>query len=84
MGITIWPVTDGFAAEIGDVDLSSELSEQDLAAIKQAFWDYAVLVFPGQELSEEQHLSFANQFGPLGTGRFSQDEREAAVATRTG
>lgn len=65
MGITIWPVTDSFAAEIGDVDLSSELSEQDLAAIKQAFWDYAVLVFPGQELSEEQHLSFANQFGPL-------------------
>ncbi len=65
MGITIWPVTEGFAAEIGDVDLASELSEQDLAAIKQAFWDFAVLVFPGQKLSEEQHLSFANQFGPL-------------------
>jgi alpha-ketoglutarate-dependent 2,4-dichlorophenoxyacetate dioxygenase len=65
MGITVWPMGDGFAAEIGDVDLSSELAEQDVAAIKQAFWDYAVLIFPEQELSEDQHLAFAGQFGPL-------------------
>jgi hypothetical protein len=36
-------------AEVGDVDLSQPLSPADLAAIKQAFWDYAVLIFPGQE-----------------------------------
>src|SRR5216684_2855132 len=65
MGITVRPATPGFAAEIGDVDLSRELSAEDEAAIKQAFWDYGVLIFPAQELSEEQHLAFASRFGPL-------------------
>jgi len=65
MAITVWPVTPGFAAEIGDVDLSCELSADDASAIKQAFWDYGVLVFPEQDLSEDQHLAFAQNFGPL-------------------
>ena len=65
MGITVWPATPGFAAEIGDVDLSRELSAGDLAGIKQAFWDYGVLIFPEQELTEDEHLAFASQFGPL-------------------
>jgi alpha-ketoglutarate-dependent 2,4-dichlorophenoxyacetate dioxygenase len=41
------------------------LSANDLSAIKQAFWDYGVLIFPEQELSEDQHLAFASHFGPL-------------------
>ena len=65
MAITVWPVTSGFAAEIGDVDLSSELGAEDLFAIKRAFRDYGVLIFPEQEMSEEQHLAFASRFGPL-------------------
>jgi alpha-ketoglutarate-dependent 2,4-dichlorophenoxyacetate dioxygenase len=67
MAITVCPVTTNFAAEIGDVDLSRPLDSADVASIKQAFWDYAVLIFPGQELSEEQHLDFARHFGPLET-----------------
>ncbi|HZZ08079.1 MAG TPA: TauD/TfdA family dioxygenase [Candidatus Binataceae bacterium] len=67
MAITVCPVTANFAAEIGDVDLSRPLASADVASIKQAFWDYAVLIFPGQELSEEQHLDFARHFGPLET-----------------
>jgi alpha-ketoglutarate-dependent 2,4-dichlorophenoxyacetate dioxygenase len=67
MAITICPVTSTFAAEIGDVDLSRPLEPADLAAIKQAFWDYAVLIFPGQELSQQQHVDFAKCFGPLET-----------------
>ena len=67
MAITVCPVTANFAAEIGDVNLSRPLDSADVASIKQAFWDYAVLIFPGQELSEEQHLDFARHFGPLET-----------------
>ncbi len=65
MSITVWPVTSSFAAEIGDVDLARPLEDADLAAIKRAFWHYAVLIFPEQELTEAQHLDFASQFGPL-------------------
>jgi len=67
MAISIHPMTANFAAEIGDVDLAEPLSSAELAAIKQAFWDFAVLVFPAQTLSEEQHLEFARNFGPLET-----------------
>lgn len=67
MAISIYPITPSFVAEIGDVDLSQPLPVADVAAIKQAFWDYAVLVFPGQQLTEDQHLTFARHFGPLET-----------------
>ena len=68
MSITISPVTPDFAAEIGDVDLAN-LSESQLAQVKEAFWKYAVLVFPDQKLSANQHLAFARHFGPVETDR---------------
>jgi alpha-ketoglutarate-dependent 2,4-dichlorophenoxyacetate dioxygenase len=67
MAITVCPVTQSFAAEIGDVDLSVPLAPDDLAAIKNAFAAYAVLIFPEQHLSQDQHLDFARNFGPLET-----------------
>ena len=67
MAITVYPVTQGFAAEIGDVELSGQIGPTDLEAIKEAFTQYAVLIFPNQHLSQDQHLDFAKQFGPLET-----------------
>jgi alpha-ketoglutarate-dependent 2,4-dichlorophenoxyacetate dioxygenase len=65
--ITVAAITPSFAAEIGDVDLSRPLDPADLAAIKDAFATYAVLIFPDQQLSQDQHLDFARHFGPLET-----------------
>jgi len=65
MPITVFPITESFAAEIGDIDLAGALSPEDVEAVKQAFWTYAVLVFPDQKLEAEQHLEFAKLFGPL-------------------
>jgi alpha-ketoglutarate-dependent 2,4-dichlorophenoxyacetate dioxygenase len=67
MTITVAPVTPSFAAEIGDVDLSRPLEAADVAAIKDAFAKYAVLIFPDQRLSQDEHLDFAKHFGPLET-----------------
>jgi alpha-ketoglutarate-dependent 2,4-dichlorophenoxyacetate dioxygenase len=67
MATTVYPVTPSFAAEIGDVDLSDPIEGDDLLAIKDAFTKYAVLIFPDQHLSQDQHLDFARQFGPLET-----------------
>jgi alpha-ketoglutarate-dependent 2,4-dichlorophenoxyacetate dioxygenase len=67
MPITVVPVTESFAAEVGDVDLSRKLAAAELGAIKEAFAKYAVLIFPGQHLSQDQHLDFAREFGPLET-----------------
>lgn len=67
--LQVLPVTPHFAAEIGDVDLSQmqKLPDALIEAIKQAFWQYSVLIFPGQQLTIEQHLAFAERIGPLET-----------------
>ncbi len=65
MAINVCPVTSEFVAEVGDVDLSQPLDPSDLADIKKAFWKYAVLIFPDQQLTQDQHLEFAKNFGPL-------------------
>lgn len=65
MGITVYPFSPDFAAEVGDVDLSKPLSDDDRAAIKTAFWKYSVLVFPQQTLTTDQQLAFAAHFGPI-------------------
>jgi alpha-ketoglutarate-dependent 2,4-dichlorophenoxyacetate dioxygenase len=67
MAITVCPVTPSFAAEIGDVDLSQPIAPADFQAIRQAFTTYSVLIFPDQHLSQDQHLDFAQLFGPLET-----------------
>jgi alpha-ketoglutarate-dependent 2,4-dichlorophenoxyacetate dioxygenase len=65
MAITLYSVKADFMAEIGDVDLSVPLSDEDRTAIKAAFFKYSVLVFPAQELTSAQHIAFAEVFGPM-------------------
>jgi len=65
MSVTILPITRSFSAEVGDLDLREPLTPGDLGAVRQAFAAYAVLVFPDQALTAEQHLAFASNFGPL-------------------
>ena len=67
MTATIHPITPSFVAEIGDVDLSCPLDPADVSTIKCAFWKFAVLIFPDQQLSVEEHLQFAKNFGALET-----------------
>jgi alpha-ketoglutarate-dependent 2,4-dichlorophenoxyacetate dioxygenase len=65
MPITISPMTEGFAAEVGDLDLAAPLTDALVQEIREAFARYAVLIFPDQHISVEQHLNFARIFGPL-------------------
>src|SRR5260221_540936 len=65
MAIAIYPITPNLGAEVG-VDLSRPLSAEDVTDIKQAFWQYAVLIFPDQNLTVEQLLEFFG-IGAAGT-----------------
>ncbi|MFN4015619.1 MAG: TauD/TfdA dioxygenase family protein [Reyranella sp.] len=69
MALSIHAVTPDFVAEVGDVALN-QVSPEDLAAIREAFTKYAVLVFPDQEFDDESQLAFARNFGPLETTVF--------------
>ncbi len=65
MGATVWPVTESFVAEIGDVDLSRPLSVSDWRIIEDAYHRYSVLIFPDQGLDQDQHVAFALRFGSI-------------------
>ena len=65
MAISLFPVMPRFGAEVGDIDLGQPLDAAILQAVREAFAEYAVLVFPEQTLTTEQHLAFARHFGPL-------------------
>jgi alpha-ketoglutarate-dependent 2,4-dichlorophenoxyacetate dioxygenase len=69
VAVSIHAVTPDFVAEVGDVALN-RVSSEDLAAIREAFTKYAVLVFPDQEFDDESQLAFARHFGPLETTVF--------------
>ena len=80
MSITVSPVTPEFVAEIGDVDLTN-VADADFEAIREAFWKYAVLIFPDQHLTPQQHLAFSARFGPVERERTLDP---SALGTRMG
>ncbi|HTD91589.1 MAG TPA: TauD/TfdA family dioxygenase [Burkholderiales bacterium] len=77
MTISISAYTPNFVAEIYDADLSKPVPAADMSAIKQAFWKYGVLVFPEQKLSPQNHVDFAQQFGPIEMDRVLAMENAA-------
>lgn len=62
---TVDPLTPVIGAEVSGLDLSKELSDQQVAEIKRAFLTHHALVFRDQELSREDHKRFARLFGEL-------------------
>jgi taurine dioxygenase len=52
-------------ARVHGVDARRPIGRDDLAVIRRALLDRRVLFFRGQDLSAEQHLAFAAQFGGL-------------------
>jgi alpha-ketoglutarate-dependent 2,4-dichlorophenoxyacetate dioxygenase len=65
MAISIQPIHPGFAAEVTGVDCCKPLSPADTADIEAGMDQYAVLVFRGQPLSDEQQIDFTRHFGEL-------------------
>jgi alpha-ketoglutarate-dependent 2,4-dichlorophenoxyacetate dioxygenase len=65
MTIRVEPIHPSFFARIEGVDLRQPIDDQALAAIQAASDRYAVLVFPGQAIDDDQQIAFTTRFGPL-------------------
>jgi taurine dioxygenase len=52
-------------AEVRGVDLSRPLDAAARARINDLWMQHLVLVFPGQSISDEQHIAFGRNFGEL-------------------
>ena len=56
--------------ESGDVDMAKNLSPDQVAAIEAGMDRFAVLVYRGQHLTDEEQLAFTLHFGEIeGKGR---------------
>ena len=52
-------------ARVTGVDLGQPIDEATFARILDAFNEHSVLVFPGQDITDEQQIAFSRRFGPL-------------------
>jgi taurine dioxygenase len=59
------PLSPHIGATIRGVDLRQTLDEETVAEIRTALLDHLVLFFEDQDISAEQHLAFARQFGDI-------------------
>ena len=61
--MSVLPLTRVIGAEVRGVDLSEELDDATVAAIRQALLDHLVLFFREQDITPSQQLAFASRFG---------------------
>ena len=73
-------------ADILDIDLSQELSDQQFSDIVEAWYSFSILRFRKQELSDDEFVNFSRRFGSLDlapTGRggkpFNASRPEIAI-----
>lgn len=65
MTLTIHQVGPCFAGEVDGIDLTSPLSSEDAAAVHAGMDEYAVLVFRGQNLNDDQQMSLTLALGAI-------------------
>jgi alpha-ketoglutarate-dependent 2,4-dichlorophenoxyacetate dioxygenase len=65
MPVSIRPLHPVFAGEVTGVDCREPLSSEEVAAIEAGMDQYAVLVFPEQNITDEEQIAFTRHFGEL-------------------
>ena len=82
MAIEVTPTGQACGARVTGVDLTSPLSDDEVAAIRAAWLDHHVLVFPDQPVGDDDLERFTLYFGPFGHDPFFEaiDGREHIAA----
>ena len=69
--VVVEPLTATIGATLSGVDLREPLGQDDVAAIQQALLDHLVIFFRGQDITPEQQIHFAAQFGEISVPPFA-------------
>lgn len=64
------PLSGVLGATVHGIDLAGELSDETIAAIREAFVTHHVLFFRDQSLDADQQIAFGRRFGELDTHPF--------------
>src|SRR5437763_10830043 len=65
MPVSIRRLHPAFAGEVSGIDCRRPLSPNDIDAVEAGMNEYAVLVFRGQDLTDEGQIAFTRHFGEL-------------------
>jgi len=67
-GVSLHRLAGSLGASVEGLDLTQPVGDDMMQALRQAFLDHLVLVFPGQaHITPSQHVAFARRWGPLQT-----------------
>jgi alpha-ketoglutarate-dependent 2,4-dichlorophenoxyacetate dioxygenase len=78
--IRVTPLHPLVGARAEGVDLRRPLAAAQAREIEAAMDRYAVLVFPGQDIDDDQQMDFAARFGPIETTRATVDVEKQRLA----
>jgi taurine dioxygenase len=76
----IVPLTKHIGAEIRGIDLRTRPDDETVKALYRAWLDHLVLIFPGQELEQEDLLRVTTYFGEIGELNRPQKLQPSGVA----
>jgi len=69
-GVSVTPLSPAVGALIGNVAIADGVSDDDFATIKQAYIDHGVIFFRDQQLTEDQHIEWAERWSEINVNRF--------------
>ena len=72
--LTISPLTPTIGAEVRGLDLGQPLDATTIGHLRAALLDWKVLFFRDQDITTEQHLTFARNFGDLEVHPFAPNK----------
>jgi len=68
MAIEIRPLHPHVGGEMTGIDVRKPLTPEEVIAVDAGMDKHAVLVLPGQDITDEQQIAFTRNFGPLQNG----------------
>jgi taurine dioxygenase len=63
MTITVTPRHPALGAEVRGIDMHRPLDAETVKAVRDAWTRHLVLVFPDQQISDQEHVAFTRHFG---------------------
>ncbi|MDH3386648.1 MAG: TauD/TfdA family dioxygenase [Gammaproteobacteria bacterium] len=70
--IQVSPLSPALGAEIDGIDIAAGVGDDQFAELRQAFVDYSVIFLRDQDITEDQHIAFAERWGAINVNRFFQ------------
>ena len=70
--IEIVPLSPALGAEIGGIDIAAGIGDDQFEELRRAFVEYSVIFLRDQDITEDQHVAFAESWGSININRFFQ------------